>query len=661
MPSGASFSRKEQQRSRYRQLGLIGQGQFGRVFCAVHRQTGQLVALKNLERERFPTHKFLRELRFLLTLQHENIVTCQALEHTATGRYLVMDYCEGGTLRSLLNEEQRLHPAQSLKLVADMLAGLEHAHSQGIVHCDIKPENILLSVEQWGWTARISDFGIARLRQELAESPSGGGNTGSPAYMAPERFYGQYSPAADLYSVGILLFELLAGYRPFSGTPTELMSAHLNRPLVLPDSIPAVFHPLLSKALQKLAGRRFQNAGEMGRSLVQAAADYGLGDLNWDGRLRPITLPPALPTVSPVKPRPVLPWRSRFVVALEHPTTALAIAPNPEMPLFQPFPEIVEAYVAKGDRVTVQPYSTSAQSDPQPANRPRVSVQLPQPIRALQMRPQGCFAIAPQAVYLLDAPPSDTNQPWRYRTVAQIAPHSLVAVEAAGRWLATVSALQSHSVTTSSESVADRADGFLTVQQLPNGAIPNGASPLWTAPRPVQLPVLPGQRRQPLHLTALDGRHLVLVSQILSGEKPVETWIEVFNRRGDRLGCLTLPVRLRCIISAPDPYRLVACDVADPNALLMIDLKPFRVMRLGVEIVPKLLAAANWGYVLASAAGELLLLDDLGQRVGRFQAPAPPVAIALFATTGILLATQTEAQSQLHLLNLKEMDTDLLF
>ncbi|GAB4462819.1 MAG: hypothetical protein OHK0037_14360 [Elainellaceae cyanobacterium] len=641
-------------------MGLIGQGQFGRVFCAVHRQTGQLVALKNLERERFPTHKFLRELRFLLTLQHENIVTCQALEHTATGRYLVMDYCEGGTLRSLLDEEQRLHPAQSLKLVADMLAGLEHAHSQGIVHCDIKPENILLSVEQWGWTARISDFGIARLRQELAESPSGGGNTGSPAYMAPERFYGQYSPAADLYSVGILLFELLAGYRPFSGTPTELMSAHLNRPLVLPDSIPAVFHPLLSKALQKLAGRRFQDAGEMWRSLVQAAADYGLGDLSWDGRSRQhsgaisrsITLPPALPTVFPVNPRLVLPWRSRSVVSLENSITALAIASNPETPLFQPFPEIVETYVASGDRVTFQPYSTRAQPDPQPAARPSVSVQLPQPIRALQVRPQGCFAIAAQSVYLLNSPPGDTNQPWCYRTVAQIEPDSLVAVEAAGRWLAAASASQSNIATPST----DGADGCLTMQPLPNGA-----TPLWIAPRPVQLSALPGQRRQLLYLAALDGRHLVLVSQMLRGEKHLETWIEVFNRRGDRLGCLTLPVRLGRIISAPDPYRLVACDVADPNALLMIDLKPFRVVRLGVEIAPKLLAAANWGYVLASDAGELLLLDDLGQRVGRFQCPAPPVAIALFAASGILLATQTAAQSQIHFLDLKEMDTDLLF
>lgn len=645
----ASFSKREQQRSRYRQLGLIGQGQFGRVFCAVHRQTGQLVALKNLERERFPTHRFLRELRFLLTLQHENIVTCQALEHTATGRYLVMDYCEGGTLRSLLNEDHRLHPAQSLKLVADMLAGLEHAHSQGIVHCDIKPENILLSVERWGWTARISDFGIARLRQELAESPSGGGNTGSPAYMAPERFYGQYSPAADLYSVGILLFELLAGYRPFSGTPTELMSAHLNRPLVLPDSIPDVFHPLLSKALQKLAARRFSNAGEMWRSLVQATTDYGLGNLNWDGQSRSMTISPALPTVAPVKPLNLLPWRSRSVVTLNQPTSALAIAPSRGTPLFQPFPERVEIYKASGDRVTFQSHLTEVWPSTLADADPLAAVQLPQPIRALQVRPQGCFAIANQAIYLLDVPSGDANQPWRYQTIAQTEQDCLVAIEAAGRWLAIAL------------PPGDGAEGSLALRSLPDEALVQRPASLWTAPNPIPLPVPTDYCRQLLYLAVLDGRHLVLVSQILRGEKYLETWLEVFNRRGDRLGCLTLPVRLGYITVASDPYRLVACDADDPNALLMIDLKPFRVVRLGVEIAPKLLAATSWGYALASATGDLLLLDDLGQPVGRFQGPASPVAIALFATTGILLATQTEAQSQLHLLNLKEMDTDLMF
>ncbi|MCY7392636.1 MAG: serine/threonine protein kinase, partial [Leptolyngbyaceae cyanobacterium CAN_BIN12] len=184
--------------SNYRLLGLIGQGQFGRVYCASHRKTGRLVALKELNRDRFSTRNFLRELRFLLSLQHSNIVTCQALEHTATGRYLVMDYCESGTLRSLLSEEIQLQPLQGLSLIAQILAGLDHAHQREIVHCDIKPENILLTATATGWTARITDFGIARLSQEL--STDGFGNTGSPAYMAPERFYGQHSPASDLYA-----------------------------------------------------------------------------------------------------------------------------------------------------------------------------------------------------------------------------------------------------------------------------------------------------------------------------------------------------------------------------------------------------------------------------------------------------------------------------
>ncbi|MDX2097382.1 MAG: serine/threonine-protein kinase, partial [Leptolyngbyaceae cyanobacterium bins.59] len=196
----------ELKRSKYRLLGLVGQGQFGRVFCAVHRKTGHLVALKDLDQKRFPTHKFLRELRFLLSLRHRNIVNCQALEHTRTGRYLVMDYCEGGTLRGLMEGEGCVDVAQSLKLTGDILAGLAHAHSRGIVHCDIKPENILLSFQEQQWVGQISDFGIARLSQEMAEDA---GNTGSPAYMAPERFYGQYSPASDLYAVGVMLFELL--------------------------------------------------------------------------------------------------------------------------------------------------------------------------------------------------------------------------------------------------------------------------------------------------------------------------------------------------------------------------------------------------------------------------------------------------------------------
>lgn len=255
--------------SKYHVLGLVGQGQFGRVFCAVHRETERIVALKEIDL-RIPTYRFLRELRFLLSLQHTNIVTCQAIEHTQTERYLVMDYCEGGTLRNLMSAKLQLNLVQKLKLIADVLAGLDYAHKHGIIHCDIKPENILLSQSKTGWVGRISDFGIARLSQEIDSERLG--DTGSPAYMAPERHYGQYSPASDLYAVGVMLFELAVGYRPFSGLPRELMSAHLNQLVEVPQIVPFLLRSIILTALQKLPARRFASAAEM-LQVVQLAAE----------------------------------------------------------------------------------------------------------------------------------------------------------------------------------------------------------------------------------------------------------------------------------------------------------------------------------------------------------------------------------------------------
>ena len=105
--------------SKYRILGLVGRGQFGKVLCARIRETGKLVALKELENKRFPTSKLLRELRFLLSLQHENIVSCSALVHHHNYRYLVMDYCEGGTLRDLMNHSRTLSIYQCFDLIID--------------------------------------------------------------------------------------------------------------------------------------------------------------------------------------------------------------------------------------------------------------------------------------------------------------------------------------------------------------------------------------------------------------------------------------------------------------------------------------------------------------------------------------------------------------
>ena len=256
--------------SNYQILHLIGQGQFGRVFCAVDRQTEEIVALKELDQKRFPTRLFLRELGFLVTLQHPNIVSCRGLDYSQTGRYLVMDYCRGGTLRELMESEKKLDSLQSLQLITDILLGLEYAHDRGIVHCDLKPENILLEPREKAWTARISDFGIARFSKEVNSVTISMGDTGSPAYMAPERFYGRYSYASDLYAIGVILFELLVGERPFAGIFRDLRNAHLNQTITIPDTVPFIVRSTISKALQKLPQRRFASASEMLKSIQMA-------------------------------------------------------------------------------------------------------------------------------------------------------------------------------------------------------------------------------------------------------------------------------------------------------------------------------------------------------------------------------------------------------
>ena len=278
--------------NKYRIIKLVGQGQYGRVFCAVNNN-GKLVALKELDKHRFPTNKFLRELYFLSSLRHLNIITFLGIEHTKTGRYIVTDFCEGGTLRNLMQLEEPLSLVHGLKLVADILAGLDHAHKRGIVHCDLKPENILLGMDTTGWIARISDFGVAKVTHELCAAKQLDLCTGSPAYMAPERFHGNYSPASDLYAIGVMIFELAVGYRPFSGLPGELMSAHINQPVEIPPTVSYLLRSVISTAMQKLPSRRFPSAAEMLKS-VQLATEVERLTM---GNVPPLSIPYVDPLV----------------------------------------------------------------------------------------------------------------------------------------------------------------------------------------------------------------------------------------------------------------------------------------------------------------------------------------------------------------------------
>lgn len=624
-------------RSKYRVLGLIGQGQFGQVFCAIDRQTGQLVALKNLEHERFPTHKFLRELRFLLSFQHPNIVSCQALEHTSTGRYLVMDYCEGGTLRNLMAEENRLGLVYSLRIVADVLAGLDHAHSRGIVHCDIKPENILVHVRSNGWTARISDFGIARLSQEIIRQHS---NTGSPAYMAPERFYGQYSAASDLYSVGIMLFELIAGYRPFSGTPAELMSAHLNAQLRMPDTIPAAWQLFIARSLQKLPARRFRSAGEM-LAVMQEVATTELSEA-W------VNLPAEqTPLFYSIVSPPECLFQSLHQEPLTQPIGSLATSiQEPISQTKQPSSYILVKASDHQLSCLVDQTGSLFEADTKMANSTswRRPIATSERIEQLLIRFQGCFVVTQRSVKLLSFESEGRTD---LQPIAQLERESVVAIDPQGHWLASL-------------SVPDVAhDTRLALWRLPS-------QQHFALPAAMALEQ-PSTLTDRLSLLALDSRHLAIITtqspSVVEASRrlDIETTVKVLTRRGTHFGTLHLPLHLQQIALTPRPYRLVATEANHAGTVLLIDLKPYRIKRLWVEITPTFLAATNWGYILAEPEGRIVFVDHEGRQIGATHCPSPITAIAIVEQHGLLVATWKSGQGQLYSLDLRSLGLDLIF
>lgn len=599
----SSRSSSEVKRSNYRILGLVGRGQFGRVYCAFNRRSGEFVALKVLDPAAFPTNQFLRELRFLVTLQHPNIVMCQAIEHLNGKRCLVMDYCEGGTLRQLIENHQRLHPALSVQLVCDVLAGLEHAHSQGVVHCDIKPENILLSLSAKGWTARISDFGISRLSQEGSPAPAN--LTGSPAYMAPERFYGQYSDSTDLYAVGILLFELLTGYRPFSGLPTELMAAHLNQPVKIPAHIATPIQTVILRALEKLKARRFQSAAQMREALllaVQNRSDFQLGEL-----------------ATPIVPKlhPLIELREEQSL---YPIAQIGITEATPLPQYDRYlRRSMTIFLSHNQDLAVRSYPMGFFDRRDGKSLPVMTIA--EPIRELVVRclryrgtcSHLCFALTERSIYKLSeqAP----------QLLTRLHQPSRIAIAPGGEWMA---------VATLGSCMSAKLLSF------------------WSLPQPklMQRPTL-CESGKLIALIAISSRHVALIS-----ENDQFTRFDLFNRRGQAFRTINLPVQLRQVFSTSRPFCLVGTE--QERSLVLIHLKPYRLIRIAIAIFPKFVAAFSWGVVVCSE-NQLIAIDYEGQQIGRSSIPPHVCAIAAYGENGLAIATWHQGQSTLYTLNLESI------
>ncbi len=232
MSAATSASRPRALGARYRLERLLGRGAMGEVWLGEETASGRKVAAKLLRPEHLEdpglVDRFVRERSILLDLRDPGIVSVTDLVVDGEDLAIVMDYLDGGSLRGVLRDRGALAPALAAGLALRVLEALAYAHAQGVVHRDVKPDNVLLAS---GWErcapgdVRLSDFGVARLVGDSARTASG--VLGTPAYMSPELIeHGSCGPEGDVYGAGVLLYELLAGRTPFAGAGTDFTVAH---------------------------------------------------------------------------------------------------------------------------------------------------------------------------------------------------------------------------------------------------------------------------------------------------------------------------------------------------------------------------------------------------------------------------------------------------
>ncbi|MDZ4673169.1 MAG: protein kinase, partial [Gemmatimonadota bacterium] len=252
------------------QLGAeIGRGGMGGVYRATDLTLRRDVAVKVLSPDlighRAVVERFLAEARIIARLRHPNIVPVHVAGETDGLVYFVMDFVAGQTLRQRIQQEGKLDEAMVARIAADIASALEAAAEAGVVHRDLKPENILL--EGSGPRALLTDFGVARILEGGGPATGPGVAMGTPAYMSPEQASGEpVDIRSDLYSLGVVCYEMLAGRPPFEGPPQTLLSRQiLDPPVPIEERRPGISPALATAimgALEKIPEARYQSPAE---------------------------------------------------------------------------------------------------------------------------------------------------------------------------------------------------------------------------------------------------------------------------------------------------------------------------------------------------------------------------------------------------------------
>ncbi|MEB2311829.1 MAG: protein kinase [Sorangiineae bacterium] len=280
---------------KYRIVRMIGDGGMGAVYEARHELLGSAVALKFLHSDLASrpgiASRFLQEARVSASIQSVHVTRVTDVDQTTDGSpYLVMELLSGESLQELLDRVVKLPVDQAVDFGLQMLAGLEAAHALGVVHRDLKPDNVYITPSPGGPVVKLLDFGIAKLR-EVESDQKGltrpGAVMGTPEYMAPEQFYSadRVDHRADIYSLGALIYEMLTGKRPAYGeNPSQLIAkvtqGQVPRADALDPSIPRGLADLVHRAMAPSPEERFASAADMRLALTSFA-----GALSHAGRL----------------------------------------------------------------------------------------------------------------------------------------------------------------------------------------------------------------------------------------------------------------------------------------------------------------------------------------------------------------------------------------
>jgi serine/threonine protein kinase len=328
---------------KYRVKGELGRGGMGAVYLAEQPGLGREVAIKELIQSADPValRRFLQEAQVMARTSHPNLVQVHDMELQGNINYLVLEFIRGRSLRDWMNEAL-IPPPQVFAVMHGILQALDYAHRHQIVHRDMKPENVLISDEG---QVKVADFGIARLLDDTGVGGTAtktGTTVGTPQYMSPEQVASsKVDGRSDLYSAGIVFYELVVGQPPFTATdadgPFTLMAKHVQAP----PKPPSVFKPGLNqeleevilKSISKRPEDRYQSGLEFDEAMSRVADQMCPG---WTRSLEPgADLSKMVPRATPAYPLPSTP----IGIAIAQPGTAI----RPPHVVYNPTPPVKPA------------------------------------------------------------------------------------------------------------------------------------------------------------------------------------------------------------------------------------------------------------------------------------------------------------------------------